>query len=60
LLNQLALKDPNIALQLSEVWKRLGLDIANPLVNTNTEITAGAGLQIAVNTNTTQTVLTRQ
>ena len=33
---------------LSELWKRLGLDPANPLVSTPSAITAGAGVNIAV------------
>jgi hypothetical protein len=60
LLNQLALKDPNIALQLSEVWKRLGLDSANPLVNTDALISAGPTLQLNVVSNSSGTTLTRQ
>ena len=47
-------------IQLSDVWKRLGLDGANPLINTDTAITAGAGVQIAVTKTSTQTTLTRQ
>lgn len=46
--------------QLTDVWRRVGCDPNNPLIDTATAITAGAGLQIAVASNLTQTVLTRQ
>lgn len=46
--------------KLDEVWKRLGLDAANPLINTESLISAGSMVQIDVETNATQTVLTRQ
>lgn len=50
----------DFASQLEDVWKRLGLDGSNPLINTETAITAGAGVQIAVTKTSTQTTLTRQ
>jgi hypothetical protein len=48
------------AAKLIDVWKRLGLDPSNPLVNSATLISSGSGLQIGVATDSTQTVLTRQ
>ena len=52
--------DPNISTRLADVWKRLGLDSGNPLVNTDILIAAGVGVQIAVAKTSTQTTLTRQ
>lgn len=60
LMSLLALENPDIALQLSEVWMRLGLDSANPLVNTDTLISAGPTVQLDVVSNTSGTTLTRQ
>ena len=50
----------DFASQLEDVWKRLGLDNSNPLINTGTAITAGASVQIVVTKSPTQTTLTRQ
>lgn len=48
------------ATKLIDVWKRLGLDPANPLVNTATLISAGATLQIDVTQTSTTVTTTRQ
>lgn len=48
------------ALQLIEIWQRLGLDLNNPLINTESSISAGAEMLINVAKNPDQTILTRQ
>lgn len=48
------------ATKLIDVWRRLGLDPANPLVNTATLISAGATLQIDVSQTSTTVTTTRQ
>jgi hypothetical protein len=58
LMTQLAIENPDIALQLEEVWQRMSLDPANPLVNTASSITTGA-IEIAVTKTTGQTTFTR-
>jgi hypothetical protein len=59
LIAQLALQDPETATKLDEVWKRLGLDVANPLVNTDTLISAGTGVQLQVTETPTTTTTAR-
>ena len=56
----LAGSDAELSTRMLDVWKRLGLDSDNPLINSALAITAGAELQIDVSTNSSQTVLTRQ
>ncbi|MFN7318009.1 MAG: hypothetical protein ACK5S6_00735, partial [bacterium] len=46
--------------RLLDVWRRLGLDAANPLVNTADAITAGTVLEIAVTQTSTSVTTTRQ
>lgn len=58
LMSQLALENPAIATQLSEVWQRLGLDPSNPLLNTQTQISSGT-VVIAVSGDANSTTLTR-
>jgi hypothetical protein len=48
------------ATKLIDVWRRLGLDPANPLVNTATLISAGTTLQIDVTQTATTVTTTRQ
>lgn len=48
------------ATKLVDVWRRLGLDPANPLVNTATLISAGSTLQIDVTQTSTTVTTTRQ
>jgi hypothetical protein len=59
LMGQLALDDPDLAVRIADVWKRLGLDPASPLVHTASAITAGPGVQIGVATTGTSSTLTR-
>lgn len=59
LLGQLSVSNPEIAIQLEEVWKRLGLDPANPLVSNAATISAGT-LVLGVTASSTETVLSRQ
>ncbi len=46
--------------RLLDVWRRLGLDVANPLVNTADTITAGSVLEISVTQTSTSVTTTRQ
>lgn len=58
LFSQLALENPQIAIQLGEVWGRLGLDSSNPLVNSADSIVFG-DVEIAVTATSTSSTLTR-
>ena len=50
---------PTLLSQMVDVWRRLGLDPDNPLMNSNTAITAGP-LNMTVEVTTSNTKVTRQ
>lgn len=58
LIGQLALQNPDIATQLDDIWKRLGLDPSNPQISTEDFISSGP-LVLEVTRDSSSTTLTR-
>jgi hypothetical protein len=58
LIGQLAIENPDIATQLDDVWKRLGLDPANPQVSTEDYISSGPVI-LEVTRDSSSTTVTR-